>query len=171
VIISLRAEAVQKVDAPTSDRWVVETAKLTLERIKAMSAMGSVPLKEGFVTAQEDYASGPASDDDMERARHHYQTDLNQYKSMVLRALEAIGQETGTKVETESFKAALSETKKDAKKSGEPKPLNVKEISSFQGDGSKGKESSKKILKPSRLEDLTSRDLDEVEELDFAKRG
>jgi RPA family protein len=171
VIISLRAEAVQRVDAVTRDRWVVETARLTLERIKAMKALGAGPSKDGFVTAQEDYSSGPASDYDLERARHHYQADLNQYKNMVLRALEALDQEKVWEEEKGTAKATTSETKKDVKKSGEMKPLNIKEISPSQGEGFKARESPRKILKPSRLGDLNSGDLDEVEELDFGKRG
>ena len=41
VMISLRAEAIQKVDEATRDRWILDTAGRTQERLKALKGGGS----------------------------------------------------------------------------------------------------------------------------------
>lgn len=69
IITSIRPESIQVIDAETRDRWIIETAKHTLERI---AALGN-------------------DDPDVTKAKEHYSPDLEQYKQMVLQALKSIG--------------------------------------------------------------------------------
>jgi len=69
IITSIRPESIQVIDAETRDRWIIETAKHTLERI---AALGN-------------------DDPDAIKAKEHYSPDLEQYKQMVLQALKSIG--------------------------------------------------------------------------------
>ena len=68
VLTSIRAESMHVVDAATRDRWVVETAKLTAKRIARLQ--GNEP--------------------DAIKAREHYSTDVDQYKTMVAMAMESL---------------------------------------------------------------------------------
>jgi RPA family protein len=67
VNVSVRPESITQVDEATRDRWVVETAERTMERIEAFDEEGN------------EYA---------ERARTEYGEDLSEYKQAVLEALE-----------------------------------------------------------------------------------
>ncbi|AKB27919.1 hypothetical protein MSSAC_3279 [Methanosarcina siciliae C2J] len=69
VLTSIRPESIQQVDELTRNLWVLDTAKQTLERIKA-------------VEAQEDPNS--------KLAREHYSTDIAIYCEMVKKALESL---------------------------------------------------------------------------------
>jgi len=71
VNVSLRPESITVVDADTRDRWVVETAELTLDRIEA------------FDTATE-YAA---------MAETQYDPDLTVYRDQVIAALEDLEDE------------------------------------------------------------------------------
>ncbi|NIB99663.1 RPA family protein [Halobacterium sp. R2-5] len=67
VNVSLRPESITKVDEATRDRWVVETAERTLERLDAFDDEGN------------EYA---------ERARAEYGEDVSAYRRALLEALE-----------------------------------------------------------------------------------
>jgi RPA family protein len=67
VNVSVRPESITQVDEATRDRWVVETAERTMERVEAFDEEGN------------EYA---------ERARTEYGEDLSEYKQAVLEALE-----------------------------------------------------------------------------------
>ncbi|AAM06391.1 TPA: DNA-binding protein [Methanosarcina acetivorans] len=69
VLTSIRPESIQQVDELTRNLWVLDTAKQTLERIKA-------------VDAQEDPNS--------KLAKEHYSTDIAIYREMVKKALESL---------------------------------------------------------------------------------
>ncbi|MWG34576.1 RPA family protein [Halomarina oriensis] len=78
--VSLRPESVTAVDADTRDRWVVETATRTLERIQAV---------ESDEATQNEYVS---------MAREHYADEegtltLDQYRRAALGALEELDEE------------------------------------------------------------------------------
>ncbi|MHC1632090.1 MAG: RPA family protein [Methanotrichaceae archaeon] len=75
-LISVRAESIQKVDSATRDRWILDTSKRTLERLKAF----------------EDYLSQGEADEmaDIREAHLHYGTDLNRYKEMAVGALKSL---------------------------------------------------------------------------------
>ncbi|MCJ7444284.1 MAG: hypothetical protein MUO26_07115 [Methanotrichaceae archaeon] len=91
VIISVRAEAIQKVDDSTRNRWILETAKRTYERLEALKNI-SLASPE-FSTADKPIAVSPAID--AERALAHYKTDTMHYKQMVLRALSSLRADIG----------------------------------------------------------------------------
>jgi RPA family protein len=67
VNVSLRPESITEVDEGVRDRWVVETAERTLDRIEAFGEEGN------------EYA---------ERARAEYGEDVSSYRQAVLDALE-----------------------------------------------------------------------------------
>ncbi|MGI5991101.1 MAG: RPA family protein [Methanosarcina sp.] len=69
VLTSIRPESIQQVDELTRDLWVLDTAKQTLERIKA-------------IEAEEDPNS--------KLAKEHYSTDTDSYRAMVKKALESL---------------------------------------------------------------------------------
>ncbi len=81
VNVSLRPESITAVDEATRDRWVVETAERTLERLDAFDDEGN------------EYA---------ERARAEYGEDISPYRRALLEALE----DFDTQETTESSPAA-----------------------------------------------------------------
>jgi RPA family protein len=85
VIISLRAEAIQKVDEATRDRWIFDTAKRTLDRLEVLER--STPSLGEFSTADKSSIS-PSMD--IDRAKMHYNTNISQYRQMVARALASM---------------------------------------------------------------------------------
>ena len=69
VLTSLRPETISIVDAETRDRWVLETARQTVDRIKR--------LEDG-------------SSENLAMVEEHYSLDLEQYRQMVVSALESL---------------------------------------------------------------------------------
>jgi RPA family protein len=89
IIISLRAEAIQRVDEETRNQWIIDTARRTLERLQVLSSASPVPISGDFATADKvPAATTPAQD--AQRAREHYQTDIDHYRQMVIRALTSL---------------------------------------------------------------------------------
>lgn len=91
IIISLRAESIQKVDEATRNQWIMDTAKRTLERLDEMKNVKPAALSNDFATA-DSVSSAPASTvaQDAERAVQHYHTDIDHFRQMVLRALSSL---------------------------------------------------------------------------------
>ena len=81
VNVSVRPESITTVDEATRDRWVVETAERTVERIRA------------FEAAESD--EGGAVDEYVEMAREQYDPSIENYRRLVVEALETL-EETGT---------------------------------------------------------------------------
>jgi len=48
IIISLRAESIQKVDEETRNQWIMDTARRTQERLQALKEAGPVSVSETF---------------------------------------------------------------------------------------------------------------------------
>jgi hypothetical protein len=69
VLVSLRPESITVVDADTRDRWVVETAERTLDRIEAFDEEGN------------EYAR---------MARERYDHSVETYRDRVIEALESL---------------------------------------------------------------------------------
>lgn len=69
VNVAIRPESITRVDAATRDRWVTETARHTITRIKH------------FDPDSNQYAA---------MARDHYGTDTDQYRDATITALESI---------------------------------------------------------------------------------
>jgi RPA family protein len=78
--VSLRPESITVVDTTTRDRWVVETAERTLERIQA------------FEEAGNEYA---------QMARDQYDPDISEYQTHVVHALEQFN-EAETELDSEA---------------------------------------------------------------------
>lgn len=69
VMTSIRPEMISVVDAITRDRWVVEAARQTLDRIRKL----------------EDESS-----QNIDMVQEHYSLDIEQYRQMVVSALESL---------------------------------------------------------------------------------
>jgi hypothetical protein len=88
IIISVRAESIQRIDETTRNQWIMDTARRTLERLKALWSAGPVSVSGDFSTADKAPASLPAQDG--QRALEHYHTDVEHYRQMVIRALSSL---------------------------------------------------------------------------------
>lgn len=73
VLTSIRAESMHIVDAATRDRWIVETAGLTLKRLEKLA--GNEP--------------------DAVKVREHYKTNLASYKELVNKAVLSLKDDAG----------------------------------------------------------------------------
>lgn len=103
IIISLRAESIQQVDKATRDQWIMDTARRTLERLKALLDVKPISVGIDFDTADKVSSSSPVQD--AQRAMEHYHTDIERYKQMVIRALSSLRAdlaESGTQMVAES---------------------------------------------------------------------
>jgi RPA family protein len=91
-LISVRAESVQRVDAETRDRWVLESAARTLERLEAFKAFLGMGGADAFSSGDEllKKPSAPGDVADIGKAHLHYSPDLERYRQMVVKALEAL---------------------------------------------------------------------------------
>lgn len=69
VMTSIRPETITVVDAETRDRWVLETVRQTLDRIREL-----------------DDGSSPS----IEMVQEHYSLDMEQYRQMAISALESM---------------------------------------------------------------------------------
>ncbi|MCQ8902837.1 MAG: hypothetical protein NQU42_01885 [Methanothrix sp.] len=90
-ITSIRAEAVQKVDLDTRNKWIIEAARRTLERLELMRSI-DVPQSTDFRPGTI-YHPEATTVEDCRKARGHYSTNISEYKQMVLTALSAIRKE------------------------------------------------------------------------------
>ncbi len=88
VIISLRAESIQRVDEATRNQWIMDTARRTLERLSLLDKAEPAPMSSDFATADSAYPS--TNQHDAARAREHYHTDIERYRKMVARALASL---------------------------------------------------------------------------------
>jgi RPA family protein len=79
VNVSLRPESIAIVDEATRDRWVVETAERTLDRIAAVNEWDDEP-ETGSTTPTHEYA---------QMARDRYDSPVENYRQDVIQALES----------------------------------------------------------------------------------
>jgi RPA family protein len=80
VNVSIRPESITTVEEGTRDRWVVETAERTLERVKRFEAADEE-------SAANEYAA---------MAREQYDLPVENYRRKVVGALESLESEDGT---------------------------------------------------------------------------
>jgi hypothetical protein len=80
VNVSVRPESITEVGEAERDRWVVETAEQTIERIRAFGAAGTDESGDG----------GDAVDEYVEMAREQYGDSLADYKRAAIEALESL---------------------------------------------------------------------------------
>jgi RPA family protein len=118
VIISIRAESVQKVDEATRNQWIVETARRTYERLDSLSHI--TPASPKFSTADKPIAF--SSSMDAEKAMAHYKTDVRQYKQMVYRAVSSLR----TTISDETIVTPSGKETTITLKESEPEPLKNK---------------------------------------------
>jgi len=112
-LISIRAESVQRVDAETRDRWILESAARTLDRLRAFKAFLGMGGADAFSSGDELLKKPQAPEDvaDIGKAHLHYSTDLERYRQMVARALESLkGEISEPKVEVAEPKAETEKT-------------------------------------------------------------
>ncbi len=130
IIISVRVEAIHKVDKAVRDRWILDAAGRTYERLQDLRNARPPSASGGFSTADKAPADVPYLA--AGKALEHYNTDSAQYRKMIVRALTSLREElagglaaaeaakAGTKVGTKaSATANAAETPKsrsDARK-------------------------------------------------------
>ena len=91
IIISLRAESISQANESTRNRWILDTARRTLERLSDLSRVRLPPAGEDFTTADSMPAEASSSAAmDAERAMQHYHTDIEHFRQMTIRALSAL---------------------------------------------------------------------------------
>ncbi|RQH01204.1 RPA family protein [Natrarchaeobius oligotrophus] len=83
VNVSLRPESISVVDAATRDRWVVETAERTVERIEAFEEW------EAEQEAPESGSTAPTNEY-AQMARERYDSPVVNYRNDVIAALEGL---------------------------------------------------------------------------------
>ncbi|MFB6164753.1 MAG: RPA family protein, partial [Haloarculaceae archaeon] len=88
VNVSVRPESITLVDEATRDRWVVETAERTLDRIRAYQAA-------------TDEEGGPATDEYVQMATEEYDLPVENYRRAVVEALESLESADGEAVEAD----------------------------------------------------------------------
>jgi uncharacterized protein len=115
IIISLRAESIQRVDEATRNQWIMDTARRTLERLQALKNARPVPASGDFATADNVPASPSSAAEDTDRALQHYHTDIEHFRKMVLRALSSLKADLSKSdmpPETRTAKSAIAESEK-----------------------------------------------------------
>ncbi|CCQ33538.1 hypothetical protein HLRTI_000230 [Halorhabdus tiamatea SARL4B] len=81
VNVSIRPESITPVDETTRNRWVVETAERTLERVQNYAEADPT---------QDDYAA----DEYVQMAHDEYEPAVENYRRLVVEALESLEEET-----------------------------------------------------------------------------
>lgn len=113
-LISVRAESIQRVDADTRDRWVLESAARTLDRLEAFKAFLEMGGSNAFSSGDELLKKPPAPEDvaDIGKAHLHYSPDLERYRQMVVKALFAL------KGEISEPRSEAADSKAERRKAG-----------------------------------------------------
>ncbi len=167
IIISLRAESIQRVDEATRDQWIMDTARRTLERLTILKNAKPALMSSEFATADKAQPSTPQQD--AERAVEHYHTDIEHYRQMVLRALSSLKADLAKNGTVPESKIAKSITPEGESK---PTPL-VAPREEKQEDSREEKQASKKA-KPRKSESLNAwpeaEDDEEVETFNLGKK-
>jgi len=119
IIISLRAESIQRVDENTRNQWIIDTARRTSERLVALKNARPLPESTDFATADSVPATSSSStpEQDADRALQHYHTDIEHFRQMVLRALTSLKADlvkNDTPLETTAAKSAMADIGKKA---------------------------------------------------------
>lgn len=120
-ITSIRAEAIQKVDLDTRNKWIMEAARRTLERLELMRSI-DVPHNTDFQPGTM-YHPEATTLEDCKKAMGHYSTKIEEYRQMVLTALNAIKKELEIEEEPPAMAPVETEAPVDA-----GKPLGEEEM-------------------------------------------
>jgi RPA family protein len=165
----------QTEDENTRDRWILDTASRTQERLKAMEE--ATPASDEFSTADKAVAL-PAMD--VDRAKQHYNTDIMQYRKMVIRALNSLRSDLGQG----SKSRPLDAVKPDANRASvvepeNPKPDESRIVAGDQGkvkldakqDSSKKSKSKASAARETLLSGFPDSEQDEVETIPVFKKS
>ncbi len=164
IIISLRAESIQRVDENTRNQWIIDTARRTLERLEALKNARPVPVSSDFATADNVPASSSSSTpaQDTDRALQHYHTDIEHFRQMVLRALSSLKADLAKSdmpPETKTTKSAIAESEKKPATT----PVEPQEVPASRKSKPKKSESFNDWPEPENDE--------EVETINFGKKS
>ena len=164
IIISLRAESIQRVDENTRNQWIIDTARRTLERLEALKNARPVPVSSDFATADNVPASSSSSTpaQDTDRALQHYHTDIEHFRQMVLRALSSLKADLAKSdmpPETKTAKSAIAESEKKPATT----PVEPQEVPASRKSKPKKSESFNDWPEPENDE--------EVETINFGKKS
>ncbi len=164
-IISVRAEAIQQVDESIRNQWILDASRRTEERLEVLKGANST--SPGFSTA--DKAASPAMD--TERALQHYNTDREQYKQMVIRALSSLRADL---TKSEGHAPSASAKAGDSKLEIKPETLKAEgpEIQRLKGEARSDRSDTAKKPKQKAKGTITDwPESDDVEILDFGKKS
>lgn len=174
VMISLRAEAIQKVDEATRDRWILDTAERTQERLNTLAE--AAPVSGEFSTADKETAL-PAMD--VDRAKQHYNTDIKQYRMMVIRALNSLRSDLGQGPKTEPIEDVKLDANVTSVEPESHKPDYAQTTANDRGkaklepkqDPSKKSKSKASAAKETLLSGFSDSEQDEVETIPVFKKS
>jgi RPA family protein len=111
IIISVRVEAIHKADKAARDRWILDAAWRTYERLQHLPGAKSLSASSSSSTADKTSAAVP--DVDLGKALEHYHTDTAHYRKMVVRALTSLRDDLSSS--TVGIEVAKAVAKSDAK--------------------------------------------------------
>lgn len=175
VVISLRAESIQKVDEATRDRWILDTAGRTQERLEALKYAATI---SGEFSSADKAPALPAMD--VDRAKQHYNTDITQYRKMVIRALNSLRSYLGQGPETMPLEAAkFNASGTSVVEPENPKPDDAqmaaadlgKVIPETKGEPPKKGKSKASAAKETNLSGFPGSEQDEVETIPVFKKS
>lgn len=175
-ITSIRAEAVQKVDLDTRNKWIVEAARRTLERLELMRGI-DLPQSTDFQPGTVYHPEATAVED-CRKARGHYSTNIDEYRQMVLTALSAIRKEQAVE-ESVPVEAHMDEAPEAGKRGEEMQDLPVRrkmpadyeayaETESHKPDAyTRPQPGRRKQTGSKRISSLVDLEDDDIEEIDI----
>ncbi len=168
IIISVRVEAIHKADKAARDRWILDAARQTHERLEALASAGPISATSGFSTA--DKAPAAAPDMDVGRALEHYHTDIAHYRKMVVRALNSLRDDLAGDLVESAVGAEMAKAGMNAAEPLKSRP----EVSRPEGSKPEGSKPEGRKAKPkaSRASlDAWPEQEEEVETFNFSKKS
>ena len=120
IIISLRAESIQRVDEATRNQWIMDTARRTLERLVALKNARASPGIQRFRHRRQGacFHSSPAAQDARESSCSITTPTSSTYRQMVIRALSSLKADLAKSdmpPETKTAKSPIAESEREAR--------------------------------------------------------
>jgi uncharacterized protein len=172
IIISVRVEAIHKVDKATRDQWILDAARRTHERLQDLqNAKPLSTTSSGFSTADKAPAEVPYIA--AGKALEHYHTDSAHYRKTIVRALTSLREDlAGGSLAIEKANAGIkAEAKAETKAEVEAKAASPADMAVSETPKSKP-EAKKPRSKASRESlDAWPEQGDEVETFNFGKKS
>jgi uncharacterized protein len=168
IIISVRVEAIHKVDKVTRDQWILDASRHTYERLQDLqNAKPLSTTSNGFSTADKAPAEVPYIA--AGKALEHYHTDSAHYRKMIVRALTSLREDlAGGASAIEKAKAGI---KAEANAEVEAKAASPADMTVAETPKSKP-EAKKPRSKASRESlDAWPEQEEEVETFNFGKKS